>query len=538
MCHPSSTTHRNFFVDSPSLLSLNGFTLRFGNATVVNALDMQLQAGETLNLIGESGSGKSLTALSCLGLQPAQATLSGSLRIEGEEMLQAPEAIWQRIRGRKIGMVFQEPMTALNPLHSIGRQIGEALRVQKLCPAAEIPERIATLLEEVGLVHLAQRLGAYPHQLSGGERQRVMIAMALSTSPKILIADEPTTALDVSLRGKILDLLAKLSAERHMALLFITHDLHQVRHLGGRVIVLQNGEKKEEGQVARVLANPAHAYTKMLLEAEPQGTPPPAPYASEVVLEVENLQASYTRKSLFRLHREPEKKALEPLQIKLRQGETLGVVGESGSGKSTLANALLKLIPADGRIVIHGRPWQGLSARQLRPLRREAQLIFQDPYSSLNPRLSVMNCIEEGLLVHEKALCAPQRRERVLEVLRSVGLDSSLAQRFPHALSGGQRQRVSLARALILKPKLLVLDEPTSALDVSVQAQILDLLARLQHEHKLAYVFISHDMRVVKKLSHQLMILQQGRVVEAGEAAAIFNAPQAAYTKQLIHASL
>jgi microcin C transport system ATP-binding protein len=520
------------------LLDVQGLGIAFRGKQVVHDVSFAVQPGETVALVGESGSGKSVTALSCLRLLPAAGTHpTGSIRLDGTDVLTAPQADLQRLRGGVAGMVFQEPMTSLNPLHSIGRQVAEAVQLHRPLRGAALKARVIELLERAGLPQPQDRLGAFPHQLSGGQRQRVMIAAALANDPKLLIADEPTTALDVTIQAQILDLLDELKQRLHMAMLLITHDLTIVRRHADRVVVMRHGRVVEQGPAAQILTAPQHDYTRMLLETEPHGHPAPVPADAPVLLEAENIRLHFPiRRGLLR-RRVGEVRAVDGVSLKLRVGETLGLVGESGSGKTTLGFALLQLESCQGEVRFQGQPIHGLSRAQLRPLRAQAQIVFQDPYGSLSPRMSVAEIVGEGLEVHEPGLNRAQRHQRVERALQDVGLDPATAERYPHEFSGGQRQRIAIARALVLRPRLLVLDEPTSALDVSVQAQVVDLLRGLQARYQLAYLFISHDLRVVRAMAHRIMVLKSGRVVEEGEAEAILQAPRAPYTKALMRAA-
>ncbi|HTY68510.1 MAG TPA: ABC transporter ATP-binding protein [Alphaproteobacteria bacterium] len=510
--------------------------------TAVDRVSFDLPRGETLALVGESGSGKSVTALSVLQLLPyplAAHPAGSSVRFAGEELIGASESALQRIRGNRIAMVFQEPMTSLNPLHTIERQIGEVLTIHKGMGGAAARQRIVELLKLVGLGQQAEkRLDAYPHQLSGGQRQRVMIAMALANDPDILIADEPTTAVDVTIQAQLLKLLAELQAKLGMAVLFITHDLNIVRKVARRVCVMQQGKIVETGPVAEIFARPQHEYTRHLLAAEPKGKPGPRPADAATIVQAAGIKVWFPIKGGVLRRTQGYVKAVDGIDFTLREGHTLGVVGESGSGKTTLGLALLRLERAQGRIVFAGREIQALRAREVRPLRREMQIVFQDPYGSLSPRLSIGQIIAEGLRIHGIGKNEAERTQAITDALREVRLDPEVRHRYPHEFSGGQRQRIAIARALVLKPRFLVLDEPTSALDMSVQAQIVDLLRELQERHRLAYLFISHDLRVVRALADDVMVLKDGRVVEQGPAARIFDSPRDPYTKALLAAAL
>jgi microcin C transport system ATP-binding protein len=504
--------------------------------TVVHGVSFDICRGETLALVGESGSGKSVTAHSILRLLPASSSHpGGSVRYAGEDLLKLPERRLRAIRGNRIAMVFQEPMTSLNPLHTVEKQIAEVLALHKGLTGAAARARVLELLELVGIPEPAKRLRSYPHELSGGQRQRVMIAMALANEPEILIADEPTTALDVTVQLKILELLKELQARLGMALLLITHDLNLVRRIAQRVCVMQHGRIVEQAECAKLFAAPEHPYTRELLGADPRGEPadnPPGP----PLLEVDDLRVWFPiRKGLLRRTID-HVKAVDGVNFSLPQGQTLGIVGESGSGKSTLGLAILRLIASRGAIRFAGQTIDGLDQQAVRPLRRQMQVVFQDPFGSLSPRMSVSQIIGEGLEIHGIGT-AEERERAIIEVLDEVGLDPATRHRYPHEFSGGQRQRIAIARALVLKPQLILLDEPTSALDRTVQRQVVELLRNLQHKYNLTYLFISHDLAVVRALSHQLMVVRHGKVVEQGEAGAIFHAPQHPYTQQLLEAA-
>jgi microcin C transport system ATP-binding protein len=519
------------------VLEVEDLWVRFGRHDAVRGVSFHIDDGETLALVGESGSGKSATALSILQLlpYPMASHPRGSIRLAGQEVVGAPRRELRRLRGAVASMIFQEPMTSLNPLHTVEKQIAEILKVHRGLDGARARSRVLELLELVRLPEPAQRLKALPHQLSGGQRQRVMIAMALANEPRLLIADEPTTALDVTIQKGILELLAELQRKLGMALLLISHDLGVVRAMADRVAVMQRGEIVEHGAKAAIFGSPQHPYTRHLLAAEPRGVAG-APPRRERLLAVENLRIAYPRgKGWF--GRPEEFVAVDDVSFALGRGETLGVVGESGSGKTTLGLAVLRMVASRGAIEFDGVDLVGLKGRALRRMRRHVQMVFQDPFGSLSPRLSLVQIIEEGLRVHEPALGAAERDARVCAALEEVGLGAEMRHRFPHEFSGGQRQRISLARALVLRPKLIVLDEPTSALDMSVQAQIVELLRSLQARHELAYLFISHDMNVVRALAHQLIVMRDGRVVEAGPAADVFRDPHDPYTRELMAAA-
>ena len=507
--------------------------------TAVKGVSFRINKGETVALVGESGSGKSVSALSILRLlsYPAASHPSGQIFFEGKDLLKASEAELKRIRGDRISMIFQEPMTSLNPLHTIERQVGEMLRLHRGLNGTALRARILELLTKVGIPEPEKRLDAYPHQLSGGQRQRVMIAMALANEPDLLIADEPTTALDVTIQAQILELLRDLQREMGMAMLLITHDLGIVRRMAERVYVMQRGEIVEEQPTEALFTAPQHPYTRHLLAAEPKGEPPHFDADARVIAETADLKVWFPIKRGFLQRTVDHVKAVDGLSVRILAGQTVGVVGESGSGKTTLGLAILRLISSQGPIVYMGRRIDSLSSNEMRPLRREMQIVFQDPYGSLSPRLSIFGIIEEGLLIQKPEWSEEQRRARAAEALREVGLDASALDRYPHEFSGGQRQRIAIARAMALEPKFIVLDEPTSALDMSVQAQIVDLLRDLQARRNLAYVFISHDLKVVRALCNYVIVMRNGRVVEEGPAEEIFTAPQADYTKALLAAA-
>jgi microcin C transport system ATP-binding protein len=529
-----------------SLLEVRDLSVRFagwrGAAPVeaVKGVSFTLDRGETLALVGESGSGKTVTALSVLQLLPYPAAAHGrgsSIRFDGQELVGAPPARLHEVRGNRIGMVFQEPMTSLNQLHTLEKQIAEALLIHKHLPPSAARARTLELLSLVGLADAESRLSAYPHQLSGGQRQRVMIAMAIANDPDILIADEPTTALDVTIQARILELLNELKSRFGMALLLITHDLAIVRKMAQRVCVMTSGEIVEAGTTAQIFAQPQHPYTQRLLAAEPKGSGVPFDAEAPVLIEAQKLRVWFpVRRGLLRRVK-GYIKAVDGVSLALRSGATLGVVGESGSGKTTLGLALLRLVEAQGEIRFAGRDIAGERQKALRPLRREMQVVFQDPFSSLSPRLSIAQIVGEGLQVHHLANSPGERRRLIEEALVEVGLDPAAAHRYPHEFSGGQRQRVAIARALVLKPRLVVLDEPTSALDMSVQAQIVDLLRDLQARHGLAYLFISHDLRVVRALAHEILVMKDGEIVETGSTEAVMNAPKHPYTRALMAAA-
>jgi microcin C transport system ATP-binding protein len=529
-----------------SLLEIRNLSVTFagrGGAPPVEAvkgLSLSLGRGETLALVGESGSGKSVTALSILQLLPYPLAAHGaesSIRFAGEELVGAAAEQLRQVRGNRIAMIFQEPMTSLNPLHTLERQIAETLLIHRHMTAAAARERTLELLRLVGLPDAESRRGAYPHQLSGGQRQRVMIAMAIANEPDILIADEPTTALDVTIQAHILQLLRDLRERLGMALLLITHDLTIVRKLADEICIMTAGEIVEAGPPAAIFARPQHPYTRRLLAAEPKGRPPSADPAAPDLMAAEDVKVWFPIRSGVLRRVRGHVKAVDGVSLAVRTGTTLGVVGESGSGKTTLGLALLRLTEAKGRIRFAGQDIRALGQRQLRPLRREMQVVFQDPFSSLSPRLSVAQIVEEGLKVHGLAATAAERRRLIETALAEVGLDAQAAERYPHEFSGGQRQRIAIARALVLKPRFVVLDEPTSALDMSVQAQIVELLRELQSRHGLTYLFISHDLRVVRALAHEILVMKDGRIVEAGSAERVMTAPEHPYTRALMAAA-
>jgi microcin C transport system ATP-binding protein len=495
--------------------------------------------GETLALVGESGSGKSVTALSILQLlpYPVASHPGGSIEIDGTDVMSASRRALRQIRGNRVSMIFQEPMTSLNPLHSIGRQVSEALVLHRGLPKKQAYIRAQELLEMVALGETAKRLSAYPHELSGGQRQRVMIAMALACEPDLLIADEPTTALDVTVQAQILKLLTELQERLGMAMLLITHDLNIVRHVARRVCVMRHGAIVETGTITQVFESPQHPYTKELLAAEPKGDPLVLDRTAEEIAACDDLKVHFPIKAGIIRHTVDYVKAVDGVTLSVREGQTVGVVGESGSGKTTLGLAMLRLTSSKGPITFEGRPIQGLTFKQMRPLRPRMQIVFQDPFSSLSPRMTVRQIIEEGLKIH-RINGANGTQGLVNEVLDEVGLDPAMQDRYPHEFSGGQRQRISIARALVLKPRLVVLDEPTSALDMSVQAQIIDLLRALQAKHRLAYLFISHDLKVVRALCHEVIVLRDGLVVEQGPAKEMFETPKSDYTRALLAAAL
>jgi microcin C transport system ATP-binding protein len=505
--------------------------------TVVDRVSFTLEKGETLALVGESGSGKSVTALALVRLlpHPAASHPSGQIFFKGEDVLKMSDAALRGMRGAGVTMVFQEPMTSLNPLHTIEKQVGEIIALHGRTDSTRA--QVVALLTEVGIADPASRLGAYPHQLSGGQRQRVMIAMALANRPDLFIADEPTTALDVTVQAQILKLLAELQAKRGMAMLFITHDLGIVRKVARNVAVMQHGRIVEAGPVAQIFADPRHPYTRALLAAEPKGEPPHPDAEAPAVVTAEDVKVWFPIRRGFLRKTVGFVKAVDGVSVTVREGETVGVVGESGSGKTTLGLAILRLIRSEGPIAYCGRRIDGLRSKEMRPLRRHMQIVFQDPYGSLSPRMSVADIVEEGLIAQKTRMNAAERRQAVARALADTGLDPAAMDRYPHEFSGGQRQRVAIARAMALDPKLVVLDEPTSALDMSVQAQIVDLLRALQKRRSLAYLFISHDLKVVRALASEIIVMRAGRVVESGAAAPVFAAPKSDYTRALFAAA-
>lgn len=526
---------------SDTVLSVSDLSVTFRqdgkDIPAVRGVSFSVGRGETVALVGESGSGKSVTALSTVQLLADSATVTGSVRYQGREMVDASEPELRKIRGNDISFIFQEPMTSLNPLHPLEKQIAESLALHQGLTGDKARARIIELLHRVGIHDAESRLGAYPHQLSGGQRQRVMIAMALANGPDLLVADEPTTALDVTIQAQILDLLAELKETEGMSLLFITHDLGIVRRFADRVCVMKEGEIVETGLTDVIFTDPQHPYTQKLLAAEAKGRPDPVPEDAKEVVSTDGLRIWFPiyrgllRKTVGHV------KAVNDAKLSVRAGETLGVVGESGSGKTTLALALMRLVSSEGPIRFEGQDIQGWKSRALRPLRRHMQIVFQDPFGSLSPRMNIGEIIAEGLGVHGVPE-GKDKRQMVAEILLEVGLDPAMMDRYPHEFSGGQRQRIAIARAMILQPKLVVLDEPTSALDMTVQVQIVDLLRELQRKHDLAYLFISHDLKVVRALSHKVIVMKRGDIVEAGESAQVFEDPQTPYTKALLRAAL
>ena len=520
------------------ILSVSNLAIAFHDQAVVHGVDFHIDRGETLALVGESGSGKSVTALSVAQLLPPQASYpSGSVVLDGVEMIGAPKARLLEMRGNRVSMIFQEPMTSLNPLHTIERQVGEVLVVHQRMGREAVRARTLELLALVGLQRAEERLNAFPHELSGGQRQRVMIAMALANEPDLLIADEPTTALDVTIQAQILRLLKDLQQRLEMAMMLITHDLSIVRKVADRIAVMSQGRLVENAPTETLFTAPRHPYTRALLAAEPKGDPVPAAPDAKPLVIADDVRVHYdlgggwfARKRLL--------KAVDDVSIRIRTGQTLGVVGESGSGKTTLGMALLRLIKSEGRLRFDGEPLQGLKSKALKPFRERMQIVFQDPYGALSPRRSARQIIEQGLDVHAPQLTEDERAGRVDQALVDVGLDPADKDRYPHEFSGGQRQRIAIARAIVLRPQFIVLDEPTSALDMSVQAQVVDLLRELQQRYGLAYLFISHDLKVVRALAHDLIVMKDGAVVEQGKAEDVFDRPASPYTKALMAAAL
>lgn len=526
-----------------SLLTIKNLSIAFRDqgksTTVARDISLTLERGETCALVGESGSGKSVTALSILKLLPYPQAFhpAGQIFLGDQEILGADESTMRAIRGRRIAMIFQEPMTSLNPLHTIEKQIGEVISLHGLRSEEEIPARIIELLEMVGFPEGGSRLKAYPHELSGGQRQRVMIAMALAGEPDLLIADEPTTALDVTTQAHILQLLKDLQKRFNLAILMISHDLGIVRKMAHQVVVMQRGDCVEQVQTREIFKNPKHPYTQHLLTCEPHGTAVPLPQEHGSIMRVDDLRVYFPVKSGLWRRTKDYVRAVDGISFDIQKGETLGIVGESGSGKSTVAQAILRLISSQGKIQLGNAHLEKISGRDVRPYRRRMQIVFQDPFGSLSPRMTVGDIVGEGLDVHAPHLSPKVRTERITRALESVSLDPQSASRYPHEFSGGQRQRIAIARALILDPELLILDEPTSALDRSIQVEILDLLKGIQADKGLSYIFISHDLRVVQSIAHQVLVMQKGKVVEVNNTQELFKNPQNPYTKLLINSA-
>ncbi len=525
---------------SSALLEVKDLSVSFrqeGALThAVKGISFTLNRGETVALVGESGSGKSVSALSTVSLLGDSAEVSGSVLYDGQQMIRADDKLLRKVRGNDISFIFQEPMTSLNPLHTIEKQLGESLALHQGVVGSSARMRVLELLEKVGINDAESRLGAYPHQLSGGQRQRVMIAMALANKPDVLIADEPTTALDVTIQAQILDLLKDLKDSEGMGLLFITHDLGIVRRIADRVCVMQQGEIVEQGPTSEIFDNPQHPYTQKLLGAEPSGRPDPVPENAKVIASTDHLKVWFPIQQGFLRKTVDYVKAVNDASLTVRAGETLGIVGESGSGKTTMALAIMRLIASEGGITFMGQDVRSWSTRELRRLRKDMQIVFQDPFGSLSPRMTCMQIIAEGLTIHN---VDPDRnpRELVRDVMIEVGLDPETMDRYPHEFSGGQRQRIAIARAMVLRPKLLVLDEPTSALDMTVQVQIVELLRNLQRKYGLAYLFISHDLKVVRAMSHKVMVMKRGDVVEYGDVDTLYDNPTSDYTRALLQAT-
>ncbi|TPJ56088.1 MULTISPECIES: ABC transporter ATP-binding protein [unclassified Mesorhizobium] len=517
------------------------FKVEHGTVEAVKDVSFQLYRGETIAIVGESGSGKSVTARTVMGLLSRRATVSprSTVCYDGQNILKFPESARRKLRGNRISMIFQEPMSSLNPIYTIGSQIVEAIRVHRKVGRRQAWARALELLQHVQIPDPVARLKQYPHQLSGGQRQRVMIAMALANDPDVLIADEPTTALDVTVQAQILNLIRNLQKELRMAVILITHDLTVVRKFSDYVYVMQHGEMREHNVTERLFSDPQHPYTQRLLASEPRGRPQPLPEGSGTILEANGVRVCFMlRHGTFLKPDWRELVAVDDLDLKLCRHETLGLVGESGSGKTTFGQCLLRLIDAKrGEIRFDGQPIHGLSRAEMRPLRSRMQVVFQDPFSSLNPRMTIGQIIEEGLIVNGIGATRRERVERVREALVSAGMPGDILSRFPHEFSGGQRQRVAIARAIALEPEFILLDEPTSALDLSVQAQIIDLLRRLQDERGLSYLFISHDLKVVRALCHRVIVMQHGKIVEQGPVDEVLTNPKTAYTERLVRAA-
>lgn len=519
------------------ILAIENLSVYFGKNKAVKNVSLTIRKGETVALVGESGSGKSVTALATVSLINQSADITGSVKYCGKEIINTSNKDLRKIRGNDISFIFQEPMTSLNPLHTIERQLSESLKLHQGLKGSKVTEKILDLLSKVGIDEAHRKISNYPHQLSGGQRQRIMIAMALANKPDLLIADEPTTALDVTIQAQILELLANIQKSEGMGMLFITHDLSVVRRIADRVCVMKDGEIVETGATNEIFSSPNHEYTKKLLNAEPSGFPKPIKSNAFEIINIKNLKVWFPIvKGLLRKV-VGNVKAVNDASLNIAQGETLGIVGESGSGKTTLALAIMRLISSKGQIMFMGNKLDGLTNKQLKPFRRDIQMVFQDPYGSLSPRFTIEQIISEGLDVHNLDK-GQNRRAMVENILIEVGLEKDMIDRYPHEFSGGQRQRIAIARAMILKPKLLILDEPTSALDMTVQVQIVKLLRDLQIKYGLAYLFISHDLRVIRALSHKVIVMYNGNIVETGTNKEIFESPKSNYTKELISAAL
>ncbi|MDH5408240.1 MAG: ABC transporter ATP-binding protein [Gammaproteobacteria bacterium] len=535
--------------NTETLLSVQNLSVAFGRtgeqqSQVVHEVSFDITAGEKLALVGESGSGKSVTAMSILGLHdPSQTNYpTGEIKFQGMNLLKLDDAALRRVRGREIAMIFQEPMTSLNPVYTIGDQLTEPLILHQDISKEQARQRAIELLDRTGIVEPHKRIDAFPHMLSGGQRQRVMIAMALACSPKLLIADEPTTALDVTVQAQIIELLEDIQNEFGMAVLMITHDLNMVRRFAKQVCVMQHGKIVEQATVDQLFAQPQHEYTKRLLDSQPkcliEQTSAEQRQSWPTVLNTESLRCYFQIKAGFFRRQVGEVRAVDNISLTLRQGETVGIVGESGSGKTTLGMCLLRLQDCEGSIIFNGQDLQQIKSREMRPLRQHFQIVFQDPFSSLSPRMTIEQIIREGLEIHFPEQTAEQHRERILKVLDEVGLEESMLWRYPHEFSGGQRQRIAIARAVVLEPKVIMLDEPTSALDVSVQKQVLELLVDLQRKHNISYLFITHDLAVIRAMAHRIIVMKSGQLVEEGETEPLFTAPQQDYTRLLLQASL
>lgn len=519
------------------ILAIENLSVYFGKNKAVKNVSLTIRKGETVALVGESGSGKSVTALATVSLINQSADITGSVKYCGKEIINTSNKDLRKIRGNDISFIFQEPMTSLNPLHTIEHQLSESLKLHQGLKGSKVTEKILDLLSKVGIDEAHRKISNYPHQLSGGQRQRIMIAMALANKPDLLIADEPTTALDVTIQAQILELLANIQKSEGMGMLFITHDLSVVRRIADRVCVMKDGEIVETGATNEIFSSPNHEYTKKLLNAEPSGFPKPIKSNAFEIINIKNLKVWFPIvKGLLRKV-VGNVKAVNDASLNIAQGETLGIVGESGSGKTTLALAIMRLISSKGQITFMGNKLDGLTIKQLKPFRRDIQMVFQDPYGSLSPRFTIEQIISEGLDVHNLDK-GQNRRAMVENILIEVGLEKDMIDRYPHEFSGGQRQRIAIARAMILKPKLLILDEPTSALDMTVQVQIVKLLRDLQIKYGLAYLFISHDLRVIRALSHKVIVMYNGNIVETGTNKEIFESPKSNYTKELISAAL